>query len=229
MTVVFLRPKSLSPQWGFQQPDLGLAYCVSYLKSQGLETRYHDLVEAADAPEVPEDAWAVLSASDYTMNNDGSPTIAEARSILAAIGRPEGRKTVFVGPYARHALKTVPEAIAIDRESDPERPLHCLDTRRQDDSSRTAAVQSQTIAVVQRDLAGVRQDAIPRQNPAQLSNDGGHGWMRFNSGPGIKVRGTILAGGKILYTIAKYGLWQRQTLSQPSLECNAECNAAGEV
>ncbi|MCH7752657.1 MAG: glycosyltransferase family 2 protein [Planctomycetes bacterium] len=43
------------------------------------------------------------------------------------------------------------------------------------------------------------------------------------------VRGTILAGGKILYTIAKYGLWQRQTLSQPSLECNAECNAAGEV
>ncbi len=124
MTVVFLRPKSLSPQWGFQQPDLGLAYCVSYLKSQGLETRYHYLVEAADAPEVPEDAWAVLSASDYTMNNDGSPTIAEARSILAAIGRPEGRKTVFVGPYARHALKTVPEAIAIDRESDPERPLH---------------------------------------------------------------------------------------------------------
>ncbi|MCH8839844.1 MAG: hypothetical protein IH831_04045 [Planctomycetes bacterium] len=43
------------------------------------------------------------------------------------------------------------------------------------------------------------------------------------------VRGTVLAGGKILYTIAKYGLWQRQTLSQPSLECNAECNAAGEV
>jgi len=43
------------------------------------------------------------------------------------------------------------------------------------------------------------------------------------------VRGTVLAGGKILYTIAKYGLWQRRTLSQPSLKCNAECNAAGEA
>ncbi len=39
------------------------------------------------------------------------------------------------------------------------------------------------------------------------------------------VRGTILAGGKILYTIAKYGLWQRRTESPSTVERNA----AGEV
>jgi radical SAM superfamily enzyme YgiQ (UPF0313 family) len=124
MTVVFLRPKSLSPQWGMQQPDLGLAYCVSYLKQHDFEIRYYDRVEANRSPQVPDDAWVVISSSDYTMNNDGSPTIAEARSILAATGRADGRKSVFVGPYSRQALKTVPRAVAIDRESDPERPLH---------------------------------------------------------------------------------------------------------
>lgn len=43
------------------------------------------------------------------------------------------------------------------------------------------------------------------------------------------VRGTILAGGKILYTIAKYGLWQNRTQSRPPIQRNAECNAASEA
>jgi anaerobic magnesium-protoporphyrin IX monomethyl ester cyclase len=124
MIVEFIRPKSTSPQWGFQQPDLGLAYCISYLESKGVQTRYHDLAEAARCPTPPLESWVVLAASDYTMNNDGSPTIAEARAILSGIGRSKGHRTILVGPYARHGLKSIPDAIAIDRESDPERPLH---------------------------------------------------------------------------------------------------------